>query len=83
MIYADNRQNKMEVTEEFISELEKVCDYVLKEEKVECKYQISLLCSKAFSKDKTISPKTNSSPSKKVSSKSYPTYMSLKNFLFG
>lgn len=43
MIYADNRQNKMEVTEEFISELEKVCDYVLKEEKVECKYQISLL----------------------------------------
>ena len=43
MIYTDNRQNKMEVTEEFISELEKVCDYVLKEEKVTCKYQISLL----------------------------------------
>lgn len=43
MLYTDNRQDKIEVTEEFIDELEKVCDYALKEENMNHKYQISLL----------------------------------------
>lgn len=43
MLYTDNRQDKMEVTDEFISNLEKVCDFALKEEGVNCPYQISLL----------------------------------------
>lgn len=43
MIYTDNRQEKIKVDEEFINSLESVCDFVLKKEKVDCKYQISLL----------------------------------------
>ena len=30
MIYTDNRQEKLNVDEEFINSLEKVCDFVLK-----------------------------------------------------
>ncbi|MEG1287030.1 MAG: rRNA maturation RNase YbeY [Clostridium sp.] len=43
MLYTDDRQNKLEVTEEFIRKLNEVCSVALKEEKVECEYQISLL----------------------------------------
>ena len=43
MIYTDNRQEKLNVDEEFINSLEAVCDFVLKKEEVNCKYQISLL----------------------------------------
>ena len=43
MIYTDNRQEKLNVDEEFINFLEAVCDFVLKKEGVNCKYQISLL----------------------------------------
>ena len=43
MIYTDNRQEKLNVDEEFINSLEAVCDFVLKKEGVNCKYQISLL----------------------------------------
>ena len=43
MIYTDNRQEKLNVNEEFINSLKKVCDFVLKKEEVNCKYQISLL----------------------------------------
>ena len=40
MIYTDNRQEKLNVNEEFINSLKKVCDFVLKKEEVNCKYQI-------------------------------------------
>lgn len=43
MLYTDNRQNKLEVTEEFIKKLSEVCSFALKEEEVDCEYQISLL----------------------------------------
>ncbi|MBS5886000.1 MAG: rRNA maturation RNase YbeY [Clostridium sp.] len=43
MLYTENRQNKLEVTEDFIERLSNVCDFALKEEGVECQYQISLL----------------------------------------
>jgi len=43
MLYTDNRQNKLEVTEEFINKLSEVCDFALKEEEVDKDYQISLL----------------------------------------
>lgn len=43
MLYTDNRQNKLEVTEEFINKLSEVCDFALKEEEVDKEYQISLL----------------------------------------
>lgn len=43
MIYTDNRQEKLKVDEDFVDELEKVCDFVLKKEGVDCNYQISLL----------------------------------------
>lgn len=43
MIYTDNRQEKLNVNEEFINSLKKVCYFVLKKEEVNCKYQISLL----------------------------------------
>lgn len=43
MLYTENRQDKLEVTEEFIKRLSNVCDFVLKEEGVDCQYQISLL----------------------------------------
>ena len=34
MIYTDNRQEKLNVDEEFINSLEAVCDFVLKKEGV-------------------------------------------------
>lgn len=43
MLYTDNRQNKLEVTQEFINKLNDVCNFTLKEEGVEGEYQISLL----------------------------------------
>ncbi|EEH98817.1 rRNA maturation RNase YbeY [Clostridium tertium] len=43
MLYTENRQDKLEVTEDFIERLSDVCDFSLKEEGVECQYQISLL----------------------------------------
>ena len=43
MLYTDNRQNQIEVTDEFIKELEKVCMYALEKEEVKQKCQISLL----------------------------------------
>ena len=43
MLYTENRQDKLEVTEDFIERLSNVCDFSLKEEGVECQYQISLL----------------------------------------
>ncbi|MBS6502414.1 MULTISPECIES: rRNA maturation RNase YbeY [Clostridium] len=43
MLYTENRQDKLEVTEDFIERLSNVCDFALKEEGVECQYQISLL----------------------------------------
>lgn len=43
MLYTDDRQNKIEVTEEFIKKLGEVCSFALKEEEVDCEYQISLL----------------------------------------
>ena len=43
MLYTENRHDKLEVTENFIERLSNVCDFALKEEGVECQYQISLL----------------------------------------
>lgn len=43
MIYADNRQEKLEVTEEFVSKLTEVIEFALKEEEVNIKCEISLL----------------------------------------
>ncbi|MGL5354216.1 MAG: rRNA maturation RNase YbeY [Clostridium sp.] len=43
MLYTDNRQDKIEVTEEFINKLGEVCTFALKEENVDVTYQISLL----------------------------------------
>jgi probable rRNA maturation factor len=43
MIYVDNRQNKLEVTEELIEKLIKVIEFVLKEEEVNIKCEVSLL----------------------------------------
>lgn len=43
MLYTDNRQDKLEVTQEFINKLNDVCNFTLKEEGVEGEYQISLL----------------------------------------
>lgn len=43
MLYTENRQNKLEVTEEFIEKITSTCDFALKEEGVNCQYQISLL----------------------------------------
>lgn len=43
MLYTDNRQNNLEVTDEFIEKLNEVCNYTLLEEGVKCPYQISLL----------------------------------------
>lgn len=43
MLYTENRQNKLEVTENFIERITSVCDFALKEEGVNCQYQISLL----------------------------------------
>lgn len=43
MLYTDNRQQNIEVTEGFINELEDVCRYALEKEEVTQKCQISLL----------------------------------------
>ena len=43
MIYVDNRQEKLEVTEEFVSKVTEVIDFALKEEEVNIKCEISLL----------------------------------------
>lgn len=43
MLYTDNRQNKLEVTDELIEKIKEVCEYTLKEEQVCYPYQISLL----------------------------------------
>ncbi|MDZ7548130.1 rRNA maturation RNase YbeY, partial [Clostridium perfringens] len=43
MLYTENRQDKLEVTEDFIEKITSVCDFALKEEGVNCQYQISLL----------------------------------------
>ncbi|MBM6860798.1 rRNA maturation RNAse YbeY, partial [Clostridium saudiense] len=43
MLYTDNRQNKIDVTDEFIKEIEEVCVYALEKEEVRQKCQISLL----------------------------------------
>lgn len=43
MLYTDNRQQNIEVSEEFIKEIEEVCRYALEKEEVTQKCQISLL----------------------------------------
>ncbi|MDR5586645.1 MULTISPECIES: rRNA maturation RNase YbeY [Clostridium] len=43
MIYVDNRQEKMEVSDEFTNHLEKVIEFALKEEGVNISSEISLL----------------------------------------
>ncbi|WP_315080176.1 rRNA maturation RNase YbeY [uncultured Clostridium sp.] len=43
MIYVDNRQEKMEVSDEFTNHLEKVIEFALKEEEVNISSEISLL----------------------------------------
>lgn len=43
MIYIDNRQDKLEITEEFKKKLEDVCLFALKEEEVEIDTEISMI----------------------------------------
>lgn len=43
MLYTENRQEKIEVTDEFINKIEDICEFALKEEGVDLDYQISLL----------------------------------------
>ena len=43
MIYIDNRQDRIQVTEEFIPQIEKVIDFTLKEEGVNIPYEISVI----------------------------------------
>ncbi|MBU3105237.1 rRNA maturation RNase YbeY [Clostridium gasigenes] len=43
MLYTDNRQEKLKVTEKFIDKLSEVCSFTLKEEELDKEYQISLL----------------------------------------
>lgn len=43
MLYTENRQEKLEVTEDFISKISDVCDFALNEEGMILPYQISLL----------------------------------------
>ncbi|WP_196000565.1 rRNA maturation RNase YbeY [Clostridium sp. 1001271B_151109_B4] len=43
MLYTDNRQNVIEVTDELINIINEVCDVTLKDEEVVIPYQISLL----------------------------------------
>ena len=43
MLYTENNQDNIEVTEEFINKISNVCDFALKEEGVDVDYQISLL----------------------------------------
>lgn len=43
MIYVDNRQNKLQVKDEFIQKLEQVIEFALREEEVEIKCEVSLV----------------------------------------
>ena len=43
MLYTDNRQNSIEVTDDLINIINEVCDVELKDEEVTIPYQISLL----------------------------------------
>lgn len=43
MIYTDNRQEKIEVTEELVKELQHTIEFTLKEEEVNIPFEISLL----------------------------------------
>jgi probable rRNA maturation factor len=43
MIYVDNRQNKIKVTDDFVKKLTDVIEFALKEEEVDIKCEISLL----------------------------------------
>ena len=43
MIYVDNRQNKLEVNDSLIENLSKVIEFVLKEEEVDIKCEVSLV----------------------------------------
>ncbi len=43
MIYVDNRQNKIEVTDDFVNKLTEVIEFALKEEEVDIKCEISVL----------------------------------------
>ena len=43
MLYTENRQEKLGVTEEFIGKISKICDFALTEEGMVIPYQISLL----------------------------------------
>ena len=43
MLYTENKQDKIEVSDEFINNILNVCDFALKEEGVDIDYQISLL----------------------------------------
>lgn len=43
MILIDNRQNKIEITEDINKKIEKVIEYALKEEKVNIDYEISVI----------------------------------------
>ncbi|NEZ45712.1 rRNA maturation RNase YbeY [Clostridium niameyense] len=43
MIFIDNRQDKIEVTEEFTNKIKKIIDYALREEKVDIDYEVSVI----------------------------------------
>ncbi|EKQ50326.1 MULTISPECIES: rRNA maturation RNase YbeY [unclassified Clostridium] len=43
MIYVDNRQNKLEIKDEFVEELTKVIEFALKEEEVNIACEVSLV----------------------------------------
>lgn len=43
MLYTDNRQTKIEVTDELVNTINEVCEYALKAEEMIVPYQISLL----------------------------------------
>lgn len=43
MIYVDNRQSKLEITDDFVNKLSEVIEFTLKEEEVHIKCEISLL----------------------------------------
>lgn len=43
MIFLDNRQNKIEINEEFEGKIKEIIDYALKEEEVKVAYEISVV----------------------------------------
>ncbi|MCR1933845.1 rRNA maturation RNase YbeY [Clostridium tepidum] len=43
MIYIDNRQDKVEINEDFKNKIKEIIDYALKEEKVNLDYEISVV----------------------------------------